>query len=108
MVDLNALLPPGSSLTPEGDGAIINDRGEIAEMGLLPGGDVHAFLLVPCDENHQDIEGCDHSLVDASTAASVRPAENKPPSHIPPATLWRRSNRFHFSSIDPYLSKAKR
>jgi probable HAF family extracellular repeat protein len=69
MMDLNALLPPGSSLTPEGDGAVINDRGEIAEMGLLPDGDVHAFLLLPCDENHQDVEDCDFSDVEESVSA---------------------------------------
>ena len=69
MTDLNALLPPGSSLTPEGDGAFINDRGEIAEMGVLPDGDIHAFLLVPCDEHHQDIEDCDFSEVEEGASA---------------------------------------
>ena len=86
MTDLNALLPPGSSLTPEGDGAVINDRGEIAEMGVLPDGDIHAFLLVPCDENHSGIEDCDYSMVEASTAVAgeeARPAPATPrPSDI--------------------------
>jgi probable HAF family extracellular repeat protein len=58
MTDLNALLPPGSSLTPWGDGAFINDRGEIAGVRVLPDGDLHAFLLIPCDENDGDSE-CD-------------------------------------------------
>ena len=55
MTDLNALLPPSSSLTPWGDGAFINDRGEIAGVRVLPDGDLHAFVLVPCREGD---EGC--------------------------------------------------
>jgi probable HAF family extracellular repeat protein len=85
MTDLNALLPPGSSLTPWGDGAFINDRGEIAGLRVLPDGDLHAFLLAPCDENHQDIEGCDYGMVDASvaTSASSRPFVQNPTTAKP-------------------------
>jgi probable HAF family extracellular repeat protein len=71
MTDLNALLPPGSDLTPEGDGAVINDRGEIAGMRVLSDGDIHAFLLIPCDEHHPGIEGCDYSMVDARAVQST-------------------------------------
>lgn len=79
MVDLNALVVPGSSLYLTIPGAI-NDRGEIAGRGVLPNGDQHAFLLIPCDENHPDIEGCDYSVVDAGTVASVNPP---PTARIP-------------------------
>jgi uncharacterized membrane protein len=61
IVDLNKLMLPGSGLTVTGAN-IINDRGEIAAGGMLPKGDTHAILLIPCDENHPDIEGCDYSL----------------------------------------------
>lgn len=49
MVDLNTLIPPGSALHLSAPGTI-NDRGEITGFGLLPNGDVHAFLLIPCGE----------------------------------------------------------
>ena len=46
IVDLNTLIPPSSALhvfVP----VDINDRGEIAGLGTLENGDVHALLLVP-------------------------------------------------------------
>jgi hypothetical protein len=33
-------------------GTNINERGEIAGTGLLPNGDLHAVLLLPCDDEH--------------------------------------------------------
>ena len=69
MVDLNSLIPTNSSL----ELAFANDvnvRGEIAGMGVPPGVDPakvftlgHAFLLIPCDENHPNIEGCDYRII---------------------------------------------
>ena len=46
MVALNDLVLPGSNLNITG-GAFINDRGEIAGLGVLPNGDTRAVLLVP-------------------------------------------------------------
>jgi probable HAF family extracellular repeat protein len=73
MADLNTLIVPSSSLFVPW-GITINDRGEIAAKGVLPSGDEHAVLLIPCDENHPGIEGCDYSLVDTNAVAPIRPA----------------------------------
>lgn len=74
IVDLNTLVLPGTG-THVVTGQFINDRGEIACTGktvAIPIG--HPCMLIPCDENHPGIEGCDYSLVDAATAAEVLPA----------------------------------
>lgn len=74
MIDLNTLVPPGSDLTLT-EAIYINDRGEIAGDGVLSNGDTHAFLLIPCDEQHPGLEGCDYRLVKGNTAATpVTPA----------------------------------
>jgi probable HAF family extracellular repeat protein len=70
MVDLNTLVVPSSSLyVPLA--ITINDRGEIAAPGLLPNGDQHAVLLIPCDENHPGIKGCDYSLIEGSSTVAA-------------------------------------
>ena len=73
IVDLNNLIPPGSDLYL-GQAISMNDRGEIAGEGLLSNGDRRAYLLIPCDENHPGVEGCDYTLVDAVAAARENPA----------------------------------
>jgi probable HAF family extracellular repeat protein len=73
ILDLNALILPGSDLTLR-EPTFINDRGEIVGNGVLPNGDHHAFLLIPCDETHPNVEGCDCNLADPSAAAQVRAA----------------------------------
>jgi probable HAF family extracellular repeat protein len=71
MTDLNTLVGHGSPSVYIG--VRINDRGEISGFGELSNGDSHAVLLIPCDENHPEVEGCDYSLVDASVPS---PAES--------------------------------
>ena len=70
-VDLNTLISPSSGMELAG-GFSINDRGEINGGGVLPNGDQHAFLLIPCDENHANVEGCDYSEVEVTTEAPLR------------------------------------
>jgi probable HAF family extracellular repeat protein len=69
-VDLNTLVVPGSAVTFLNP-FDINDRGEIAGWGVLATGDPRAVLLIPCDEDHPGIEGCDYGLVGAATAAAL-------------------------------------
>ena len=66
MIDLNAFVPPESDLTIT-DGQTINDRGEIAASGMMPNGDFHAVLLIPCGATPPG-DGCR----DATEAVSPR------------------------------------
>jgi probable HAF family extracellular repeat protein len=95
MVDLNTLVAPGPDLTLT-YAYFINDRGEIAVQAGLSNGDIHAVLLIPCDENHPGVEGCDYSMAEASPSTSVRPTVRATPGHTLPKPLWRRNNPFHF------------
>jgi probable HAF family extracellular repeat protein len=77
MTDLNSVVPADSPLQLV-EAEAINDRGEIAGNGVPKGvapGDVnslgHVFLLIPCDENHPSIEGCDYDLVEECATATV-------------------------------------
>lgn len=77
LFDLNALFPQDSSLYLQFTFSI-NDQGEIAGTGVDAKGNHHAFLLIPCDENHPNIEGCDYSLVDATTVTQVAAVQSQP------------------------------
>jgi len=97
MFDLNTLIPPVSALYLRYT-YTINSRGEIAGEGVDGSGNGHAFLLIPCDENHSGVEGCDYSLVDA-TAAPQSPAPRYVPSgsqHLPQS---RWTNRYHLPGL---------
>jgi probable HAF family extracellular repeat protein len=105
MVDLNTLIPPNPPLQLVAS-TDINDAGEIAGIGAPAGcaaNDVgtcgHAFFLIPCDENHLGIEGCDYSLVDAIPVTQVGPVSrvffSGTQRPFPPS----RTNRFRFPGI---------
>jgi len=95
IVDVNALISPAPDLEVI-SAADINDRGEISGVGLLSSGDIHAVLLIPCDENHSGVEGCDYSMVDARTAA--RSAVHRyPPSGTPHLPQSRWNSRYHIN-----------
>jgi probable HAF family extracellular repeat protein len=72
MVDLNTLIPSSSGFYLWTAGFIANN-GEIAALGLLPNGDQHVVLLIPCDENHAGLERCDYTLVEGSATVAVSP-----------------------------------
>jgi probable HAF family extracellular repeat protein len=104
-IDLNALIPSGSSLqlfVALG----INERGEIVGGGMprsCTDSDHcsfnHAYLLIPCDEDHPGLEGCDYDPVSATTANEPRIAEAMKPfpeaaTTVSPAEMIAR---YHFS-----------
>jgi probable HAF family extracellular repeat protein len=95
MIDLNTLIPPNSSLQLI-RALAINDREEISGSGVPPGcGDEgacgHAYVLIPCDEHHPGVEGCDYSMVEASTSVpQTSPAMSNATSRTPPQLLMRR------------------
>ena len=73
MADLNALIVP-ADLSVQLNAAVgLNERGEIVAQGTLPSGDQHAYLLVPCDENHGNVDGCDYSLDNVSGLVNATP-----------------------------------
>jgi len=96
--DLNTLIPHGSALYLQITNAI-NDRGEIAGTGVDVSGNGHAFLLIPCDENHPGVEGCDYSLADATTATQS-PAPRYAPSGTQHLSQSWRTNRHHIPGLD--------
>ena len=89
-MDLNTLIPPGSGLQlTEADE--INDLGEISAEGPDANGNNHVVVLIPCDENHSDVEGCDYRMVDASTIPQIEPKPRiTTPAYASPAMHGRR------------------
>ncbi len=83
IVELQTLVVPGSGITLScaqcGEAAYnINDSGEIAGQAVLSDGNFRVVLLIPCDENHPNVQGCDYSLVNAAAVQSSA-------AHIPTA-----------------------
>ena len=97
MIDLNSLVLPGSGLTAL-NAQFINERGEIVGTGQLANGDVHAMLLIPCDEKHPG-ECEDYSMIEApasqtraSTAEVSAPTTGR--NESPEETVNPSRNRF--------------
>jgi len=74
IVDLNTVIQPGTGYQLT-NAFNINDRGEIlakaAPLGFTPNDDAdlgHLALLIPCDDDHPNVQGCDYSMVDAVSA----------------------------------------
>jgi probable HAF family extracellular repeat protein len=97
MIDLNNLIPAGSSLQLT-FAVAINDRGEIAGFGVPSGcapKDVgicgHAYVLIPCEGNHADDADCKEDSAgmftsNGATAASrAERASTKTPSDPTPS-----------------------
>jgi probable HAF family extracellular repeat protein len=87
-VDLNTLIPHGANLQLV-VANWINNRGEIVGLGHDPSCpfedscDAHAYVLIPCDQDHPGVEGCDYDPAHAITVSDVPPA---PITHRPSPT----------------------
>jgi probable HAF family extracellular repeat protein len=104
MVDLNTLIPSGSSLQLT-YAVAVNDRGEIAGFGVPAGcapQDVdlcgHAYVLIPCDENHPGAEDCDNSMVEASIVSKSGTTRDLPGSTQRPRQS-RRTSRYQMHGL---------
>ena len=100
MIDLNAFVPPGSDLVVT-DGEDINDRGEIAGSGLLPNGDFHAIVLIPCDDG-PDREGCQAAGQNKPPTSLARTSGSRKrlsPTEMIAALRTRFARRYHIPSL---------
>ena len=98
IVDLNTLVPPNSGIQLYETGQI-NDRGEIAVNGSDASGNNHDILLIPCDESHPGLEGCDYSLVDAATAAAQSAAPRSISNPMQRLSQSRWSSRYRMPGL---------
>jgi len=108
ILDLNSLASAPSGLTLN-EATFINDRGEISGFGTLANGDTHAFVLLPCDENHSNVEGCDFNLVDTTSLdTQISSTQSVPDSAAqpqlipaePPRSCSREGLRRRFAALD--------
>jgi uncharacterized membrane protein len=99
-IDLNSLVTNADiALTTP---VYINNRGEIAGYGALSNGETHAFVLIPCDDDHPDVEGCDYSMVEAADVShnaatpqsllAIPPTTDLLPRTTNPAQSWFRQH----------------
>jgi probable HAF family extracellular repeat protein len=100
MVDLNSLIPASSGFYLWA-AEFVSDGGEIAALGIVPSGDSHVVLLIPCDENHASVDGCDYSMADASQATYVRPLPRPASRDLPLPLRSRLNNRFRAPAFVP-------
>lgn len=81
IVDLNAVVSPDTPLYLF-MASFIDDQGQIAAFGSNPNGDIHAVLLIPCDETHPNIAGCDYSPVEVGRSGRAQHAKLPLSGHL--------------------------
>jgi hypothetical protein len=108
IIDLNTVVQPNATLTLV-EAKYINDRGEIAGMGIPPGVPVsdfefhgHVFLLIPCDENHPGVGACDYSMVEAAAVS-----RDTSPTRAPQSTQLSKEAvaRMMGASRNPFMQR---
>ena len=97
IADLNALIVPADSGVQLNAAVGLNEKGEIVAQGTLPNGDQHVYLLIPCDENHMEVDACDYSLYEAvngiNGAAPIPVAQRAHAQHIITRELMLSAHR---------------
>jgi probable HAF family extracellular repeat protein len=79
LLDLNAFVPPTSKLHVIVS-KYINDRGMITGAGVLPNGDEHAVLFIPCNDNGHDCRGGSQGVRAGATGRRVSSPRELPPA----------------------------
>jgi probable HAF family extracellular repeat protein len=95
IVDLNTLVPSNSGLHLEG-AHVINDRGEIECGGVLPNGDAHAILLIPCKEG---VDGCAAEDPIATRNSTLTQAQRLTMQKIMAGHRGRFAQRYHIPGL---------
>jgi probable HAF family extracellular repeat protein len=73
LIDLNTVVPAASGVLLT-VALSINERGEIAAQGVLPNGDLHAFLLMPCDDDYTGTGSCGNDTEGTNAMSQNNPA----------------------------------
>jgi probable HAF family extracellular repeat protein len=84
-VDLNSLVAPGSGLALT-EPTSINERGEIAGVGTLPNGAMHAFVLIPCGEGTEGCVRAPEGVHTLTHSNSVSDLNSSTRSYVAPAS----------------------
>ena len=82
-IDLNDFLPTGSDLTLF-ETHFVNDRGELVVVGVLPNGDQHIVVMVPCSDS--DSQDCRSARDESATSQRIS-ILNAKPSLLSPESL---------------------
>jgi probable HAF family extracellular repeat protein len=111
MIDLNTLIPANSSLELR-DALYINDRGEIAGAGVLPGcenvGDPgppepcgHAYLLIPVGQDDAEVTtaAAQNTLALVISSATTSTQARPTPNQTPAAWRGRLAQRYHILGL---------
>ena len=101
LIDLDRFIPPNSGISLT-DPSSINDRGEIVLDGTL-NGNQHAFMLVPCDEDHADEEGC----IDASEDTNASTSDRRVPISETATPIHRRGMKGRSPGAFPEMTPFK-
>jgi probable HAF family extracellular repeat protein len=105
IIGLNSFIPSGSGVRLT-VGLAINERGEIAAQGVLSNGDIHAFVLIPCEKG---IDGCRDAAENTTTANqnkraptfnnSTMPQLAHRPNEVMAAWRARLVRRYHIPGL---------